>query len=1515
MNRYLLLFFGIGLSLSTWAQSPNVPANCQDLNLSVGADGTASFMTFDFLTNAALTAGEITITRSFGEIIYGPAPSSNAIPIVISACPYLREELKLTITNQAGSCWSKLTFKQSNGPVIEGRAKDVYCFDSLVAGGHIDNVPPQAMIPCRPPVPATFVADWPRLVECGTGNDTLKVIYREYEAFDKDGNRGTTFDTITVFRLPELIPGVNAYCAEKDTSYCGVGNAGPYMVYEERCIPGMAGMDQDGDGVPCDTLYFLVYDDSLNRYVTNPLLADTKCGLIPHLDYWSFGNDGCSQQSKYILEIKQVCTPIVNTICTVPGSPPNAFTALSPGYISCEFWMVDLDTVPPLFAPKVFGEFPCLTIDTNIIGGSDLGFLDIFQPVVYTNEHDCAAYTYLPPLCIFDDWSGVKSAKATVEGGGTFLLENEGEKCFLLGLGDDGETIVLEDFLSLFGGELDDFVNDTILQIIDSLGLLEEGSCYRSHEKVKLYKSDRPTRIFYEVYDSCHLIARDTAYIHVKDNTKPVAVADKGVTVSLSDKKAWVDAEVFDEGSWDNCGLNMILARRADWKESCVDLCYNNGDEDGPDSIESSLCWLWTNGHDTLWTLDLEQDKHADEVEAHYQKQLDWFCEDETNCGRLLYNSWQYDLIKYATTVCKSNGYLDDHGFEELFLRAVGNPQQGDKVRVKNEDFRTLIDTALGGVLADSLFTEERIIELDTNSGFSISYGVDVFKCQQFNSLACGDIGDNFEDLFIQVLLQVFLENCFPFFGPSNSDIDLFIPAIFPEDFQTELFASWKSIGGGWSDAVPFSCEDACGPVTVEILVMDYWCNWSKAWTNVWVEDKTPVKVEKDVVAEEQITCKTYKDARYDFPGEDHPVSIEYIIARSKSGDSTALAQLDYIFGGYEKAWRDPYNNYVDIDGHLIECDIPFYDSVCDCTTDIKPVRVYDDHLGYIWKDSLITECFYDQDTIDFQKGIVVVNCADNVYCEQEVWCDFDHCGQGYIYRKWKIWQGCPPSFYEDKSIPDSLKHPVDTITRHQRIWVGNECELDKYMFDAPGDVTVYSCGIKYDPVGSGQIVGLAGPDYTGYATYKFDDDCRIVGIAHDDKVFKVVGGEEACYKIVRTWYFADWCGTGGVPAQDNWWYEREFVVDSCVQKIIVVDTVAPVCIITGPVEDGASIEIGGCSYDLNVKVDASDACGINKYYWELKDLTDGKEPTVADSGDGELNMDTVDNFTISSQDLYPGYYVLKVQVQDDCSNESFCEYHIQLESGKKPAPVCVSSVTARLTPWDTNQDGEVDSAHAVVWAEEFNSSSVLACDDDSIAYRLEFINLVGDSTYVDDGDSLALGCDDIGTHLVRLWVLSYPSGTADFCDVVLIVQSDFSGCGTNVGTASDGSVQQIGMNTEQQDQPNARSMSGDASNVRIPADAGYTQVYGLDSYQLGQNRPNPFKEETIVDFTLPATMRATITVYDVTGRALRKVTGQFAEGANSIVFKKAEIGADGILYYQLQAGEFVATRKMLLIK
>ena len=591
----------------------------------------------------------------------------------------------------------------------------------------------------------------------------------------------------------------------------------------------------------------------------------------------------------------------------------------------------------------------------------------------------------------------------------------------------------------------------------------------------------------------------------------------------------------------------------------------------------------------------------------------------------------------------------------------------------------------------------------------------------------------------------------------------------------------YANIGGGWAEDVVFTCEDACAPVTVEVLVMDYWCNWSVAWTDVWVEDRTPVSVVRDVV-DQSITCKVYNEDRYELEGNDHPVSLSKIVDLAKEGDSSALAVMDQIFGGYEKAWIDPYGGHVDINNNPIETEIPFYDSTCRCTSDVEYFRIYDEHLGYIWKDSQVTNCYYEPDTLYFQNGIVEVNCSQNVYCEQEVWCDFDHCGEGYIYRKFKIWQGCADSFYADKDVPDSLKHPVDTIVRHQRIYVGNECELNKFMFDVPGDLTVYSCGIEYDENGSGNVVGDAGPENTGYATYKFDDGCRLVGIAHEDKVFKIVGGEEGCYKIVRTWYFADWC-SDGEPADDRWWVNPEDLVGSCEQKILVIDTTAPMCMVTGPVEHGGIYEVGACDIVLNVEVAAQDECGLIGYLWQLRD----DNGTVVDHGEGELDGDSL-VFGIETDTILPGGYSLQVTVSDACNNESSCEYDIEIASVKKPTPVCITSLTADVIPWDSNNDGEPDSSHAIVWASEFNQSSQAPCgiSDDSLSYFIEFVT-GGDQDQFDEArvaDSLVVTCRDQGTKMVRMWAVD-PLGAADYCDVLLVVQDNNSTCEFDPGNAA----------------------------------------------------------------------------------------------------------------------------------
>jgi len=83
----------------------------------------------------------------------------------------------------------------------------------------------------------------------------------------------------------------------------------------------------------------------------------------------------------------------------------------------------------------------------------------------------------------------------------------------------------------------------------------------------------------------------------------------------------------------------------------------------------------------------------------------------------------------------------------------------------------------------------------------------------------------------------------------------------------------------------------------------------------------------------------------------------------------------------------------------------------------------------------------------------------------------------------------------------------------------------------------------------------------------------------------------------------------------------------------------------------------------------------------------------------------------------------------------------------------------------------------------------------------------------------------------------------------------------------------------------------------------------------LYQNTPNPFKANTSIGFDLPEVMDATVTIFDVTGKTLKVISQSFNKGFNSIELNKNELGSVGVLYYKLEAGDFTATRKMVVIE
>jgi hypothetical protein len=84
--------------------------------------------------------------------------------------------------------------------------------------------------------------------------------------------------------------------------------------------------------------------------------------------------------------------------------------------------------------------------------------------------------------------------------------------------------------------------------------------------------------------------------------------------------------------------------------------------------------------------------------------------------------------------------------------------------------------------------------------------------------------------------------------------------------------------------------------------------------------------------------------------------------------------------------------------------------------------------------------------------------------------------------------------------------------------------------------------------------------------------------------------------------------------------------------------------------------------------------------------------------------------------------------------------------------------------------------------------------------------------------------------------------------------------------------------------------------------------------FALYQNQPNPFNAETTISFRLPETGRATLRIFTAEGQLVKTVVGEFAEGMNAINFRKDDLGATGVFYYELETARHSDRKKMILI-
>lgn len=85
--------------------------------------------------------------------------------------------------------------------------------------------------------------------------------------------------------------------------------------------------------------------------------------------------------------------------------------------------------------------------------------------------------------------------------------------------------------------------------------------------------------------------------------------------------------------------------------------------------------------------------------------------------------------------------------------------------------------------------------------------------------------------------------------------------------------------------------------------------------------------------------------------------------------------------------------------------------------------------------------------------------------------------------------------------------------------------------------------------------------------------------------------------------------------------------------------------------------------------------------------------------------------------------------------------------------------------------------------------------------------------------------------------------------------------------------------------------------------------------YSLDVNYPNPFNPSTEISCSIPTQGNVVLKIYDVLGREVATLVNEKKQAGEYTVEWHADGLPSGVYFYRLVAGDFVRTRKMILMR
>ncbi|MBU1708283.1 lamin tail domain-containing protein, partial [bacterium] len=103
------------------------------------------------------------------------------------------------------------------------------------------------------------------------------------------------------------------------------------------------------------------------------------------------------------------------------------------------------------------------------------------------------------------------------------------------------------------------------------------------------------------------------------------------------------------------------------------------------------------------------------------------------------------------------------------------------------------------------------------------------------------------------------------------------------------------------------------------------------------------------------------------------------------------------------------------------------------------------------------------------------------------------------------------------------------------------------------------------------------------------------------------------------------------------------------------------------------------------------------------------------------------------------------------------------------------------------------------------------------------------------------------------------------------------------------------------------------ASNSQTAVENPLSEI--PDKFALFQNYPNPFNPTTTIQYTLPEISNVSINIYDILGRVAETLAHEKQPAGQYQIVWNAGDRPSGLYFIQMKAGDFIATKKMVLLK